>query len=270
MKRHRALWGLLILLPLSLAHQNAPPRVLAVKVGRLGEMGRIYTQDFATPAQLHGFQLIKDGKQGEAQAVFTDDLKTDTTGVAAIGLAQATPPDAWVGQIKTLDAQFSRKQGDVRLGFRLAAWQYYDSIARSQHQAIRNPADQKEFDDAANLFLDLWKRTHDPLTGMMLSEMAFRVKRNDFPRPVAVLETLVGVVGGRTAQAAFQQAKHTGFTVPPPDVAAVPETRRHLLVGVLTALWSEAHHVSGPNLMFNNKGERIDNKGQLIPASKQG
>ena len=265
-----ALVALLPLLMLTLAGQSAPPRQLVIKPMMMGEKGTIFPQDFATPTQLRGFRLLKAGKQAEAQTLFARDILTDLTGLAAVGLAQATPPAQWAGQITELESQLNRKQSDVRLAFRLGLLMYYHSISRSKNLFIRFPDDQKEFHAAALLLTDLWKRTQDPLTGMLLTQLAFRATQiKEVPRPQALLETLVGTVGGRETQSAFAQAKRTGFAIGPPSVSMVGPEKRNLLVGVLTGLWSEAHIVPSEDRFYNNKGNRVDRQGKILPDDKQ-
>jgi hypothetical protein len=216
------------------------PRLLRVRVGGLGEENRLFLSDFATEEQLPTLSLLREGKREEAAKLFKTLLPTDTTGVAAVGLAQATSPAEWPTQIKELDGQFNRKQGDVRLGFRLGLLLYYDAIAAGM-QFI----DYAEFDEAYKQFTYLWQHTQDPFCGLMLSEMAGTSHKGwKNPDAIALLTKLVGVVGGKPALAAFQQAKSTHYASVPPAVDVVPLARRHALAGVLCGLWSHAVSVS--------------------------
>ena len=236
----------------------------------LGACACIYPLDFATPTQAKGFYLLKAGQQAQAKALFEEDIKTDTTGVAAVGLAQATPPDDWPAQIREVDGQLNRRQNDTRLAFRLGLLMYYDSLSHSEHLYVHDKADLQECNQAGALLVDLWKRTRDPLTGMMLVEMYPHYHPNTAPRKTAVLESLIGVVGGKEALNAYKQAKQAGFTGVPPAASVVTQDKRYMLVGVLTGLWSDAATVSGPTFTFNAQGKQVDRNGKLIPADKQG
>ena len=253
--------ALILLLPLVIAAQSKPEiaRRLIVKPGRLGEDGSIFLSDFTNAAQAKGLALLKAGKQTEAAEIFKADMPSDTLGIDAVGLAQATPPAQWPAQIKALDGQLNRKQNDVRLAYRLGLLMYYDSISQTNGQFMK---DTREFDEATALLTDLWKRTHDPFAGLTLTEMAFRFHTNDALRKRPVLETLIGVIGGKEVLNAYAQAKRANFVGAPPDTALVPEAKRYALAGVLCGLWSEAKTTSGTMAVF-------DKNGKPIPADKQ-
>ena len=270
-KNKLALSSLLLLLPLTLAQKSAPPaRTMPVNVGDLGESGNIFAKDIASPTLWEGFQLLKKGKRDEAKALFTAELPTDTMGLAAVGLAQSTSPEAWAAQIKDLDGQLNRKQNDTRLTFRLGTLMYYESVARNPNSFFYAPADEKEFKESAALLLALWKRTHDPLTGMMLTEMTIRHPLPEVTDKRPLLESLIQVVGGKQTFQEYAQARQKGFMVAPPHVSIVPEDKRRMLVGVLTALWSEAGRVGGTVMHFNAQGVQIDDKGKPLPPEKRG
>ena len=259
------------LMPLTFAHQSPPlPRKMPVKVGDLGEDGKIFARDIALPTLWEGFQLLKGGKRDEAKALFTAELHTDTTGVAAVGLAQATSPAQWGAQIKDLHGLLNRKQNDIRLAFRLGTLMYYESVSHNPNGFFYEPADEKEFKASAALLLDLWKRTHDPLTGMMLTEMTFRHPSPEVTDVRTLLEKLIEVVGGKQILQEYTQAKQKKFAVAPPPASMVPEDKRHMLVGVLTSLWSKARTVGGTVMRFNSQGVQIDDKGKPLPPEKRG
>ena len=233
-------------------------RILRVPVGELGEGGgQIFLSDFASPDQLRGLLLLKEGKQKEAATLFEEDMHADKTGVAAVGLAQATPPSQWPGQIKELLNQVGRTKNDIRLQYRLGILMYYDAIAPGVQST-----DFAKFDQAAELMSDLWHRTRDPFAGLTLAQMAHYTHPGwKGPNQKAILEELVGVIGGTPASVAFANARRLHFNIAPPPARAVVEEKRYALSGLLIGLWASAGSTFAHLEKRGGKQVWIDNLG---------